>query len=70
MFGVQCRMTFQKPELLIILGLVLLAKEKNITESDENESDSDNENNSNGANNKDNFVQNPADLHVKAEQQR
>ncbi|KAI4498078.1 hypothetical protein M0802_006902 [Mischocyttarus mexicanus] len=49
---------------------VLLAKEKNITESDENESESDNENNSNGVNNKDNFVQNPADLRAKAEQQR
>ncbi|XP_014616830.1 PREDICTED: activating signal cointegrator 1 complex subunit 2 [Polistes canadensis] len=50
---------------------VLLAKEKNITESeDENESDSENENNSNGVNNKDNFVQNPAELRAKAEQRR
>ncbi|XP_035727074.1 activating signal cointegrator 1 complex subunit 2-like [Vespa mandarinia] len=50
---------------------VLLAKGKNITESEEeNESDSDNENISNEVNGKDNFVQNPADLRAKAEQRR
>lgn len=47
---------------------VLLAKEKNLTESeDEKEIDSDNENVSNEFNGRDYFLQNPADLRTKAE---
>lgn len=50
---------------------VLLAKEKNLTESeDEKETDSDNENVSNEFNGRDYFLQNPADLRTKAENRR